>query len=97
MPISRRTGDTASCGTRPLAAARVAELARVAAVLADLRLDSPMHCRADLASLSSGEKAEMVTALEEGGVALGDRSRLRVWASLKASWTHARSSDNLFQ
>ena len=44
-----------------LGAARVAEAAKVAAVLADLRLDSSTHCHADLASLSSDEQAEVET------------------------------------
>ena len=64
-----------------LAVARIAEPAKVAAVLSDLRLDSLAHWRVDLAALSLNEQAEMLTALEGGAVALGDRSRLRVWAS----------------
>jgi hypothetical protein len=82
-----------------LTAARVAEPANVAAVLQDLSLDSSTHCRADLASLSSSEQAEMVAALRQGGVALGDRSRLRVWASSEAhgTQTQTRSAENNFQ
>jgi hypothetical protein len=79
-----------------LTVARVAKPAKVAAVLGDLSLDSFIHWRADLASLSLDEQAEMVTALQEGGVALGDRSRLRVWASLEGRGSPT-SSGNIFQ
>ena len=79
-----------------LTAARVAEPAKVAEVLRRLSLDSAAHYRGDLAALSSDEQAEMVVALQEGGVALGDRSRLRVWASLEGRGSPT-SSGNIFQ
>ena len=83
-----------------LTAARVAEPAKVAEVLRRLSLDSGAHYRGDLAALSSDEQAEMVVALQEGGVALGDRSRLRVWVDSEGHGSQTRSSDvseNSFQ
>jgi hypothetical protein len=62
-----------------LTAARIAEQTKVAEVLRDLSLDSADHWRGDLAGLNADEHAEMMTALQQEGVALGDRSRLRVW------------------
>jgi hypothetical protein len=62
-----------------LLAARVAEPAKAAGVLRQLSLDSSTHWRHDLASLNTDEQARLVHALEQGGVPLGDRSRLRVW------------------
>jgi hypothetical protein len=72
-----------------LTVARVAEPAKVAQVLRELRLDSASHYRGDLAALNSDEHAEMVAALQGGGIALGDRSRLRLWVeSTEAGGDH---------
>ena len=66
-----------------LTAARIAEQTKVMEVLRDLSLASAGHWRGDLAALDADEHAELVTTLQRGGVALGDRSRLRVWAESK--------------
>ena len=62
-----------------LLAARVAEPAKVVDVLRELRLDSSTHWHRDVDALNADEQAQMVRALERGGVQLGDRSRLRIW------------------
>ena len=54
-----------------LTVARVAEQAKVVAVLQKLRLDSSTHWHADMAALSSDEQAEMNAVMQEGGIPLG--------------------------
>ena len=62
-----------------LAAARVSEPERVAAVLRALKLESadPQSWLGDLGALDKAERLEMAAEMRGDGVALGDRSKLR--------------------
>ena len=56
---------------------RVTEPTIVGDVLYFLRLGTAGYWRADLAALSISEQRELMDTLQESGVALGDRSRIR--------------------
>jgi hypothetical protein len=66
-------------------------------VLRELKLNSAGRWRFDLVSLNSSEHADIVAALQEGWVALGDRSRLRAWVDSEGHGAQTRSPDDIFQ
>jgi hypothetical protein len=60
-----------------IAGARISEPARVAGVLAELRIESAGH----LGRLDPEERSELMAAMRGAGVALGDRNKLRLLIS----------------
>jgi hypothetical protein len=60
-----------------IAGVRISEPARVAGVLAELRIESVGH----LGRLDLEERSELMATMRGAGVALGDRNKLRLLAS----------------
>ena len=64
-------------------------------VLQTLRLGTAGYWRADLAALSISEQRELMDTLQERGVALGDRSRIRRYM-LSPAVEHILAAEEIF-
>ena len=68
-----------------IVSARISEPDRVAGVLSELRVESTGH----LGRLDLEEWSEMMAAMQTGGVALGDRNKLRFLVAARSASTGA--------
>ena len=68
-----------------IVSARISEPDRVAGVLSELRVESTGH----LGRLDLEEWSEMMAAMQTGGVALGDRNKLRLLVAARSASTGA--------